>query len=71
MSSGYILNLFLSVAEHRKQAEMSREPPRHSLDIAPMVQEVTVKTEESIQKKKKGQKIEKEDMKKEIDIVCY
>lgn len=45
--------------------------PRLSLDIAPVAQEIKIRTEETIEKKKKGQKLKKEDLKKELDVVSW
>lgn len=41
-----------------------------SIDTAPMGIEMKMRNEEIQEKKKKGQKLTREDMKKEVDIVC-
>lgn len=52
--------------------ELDREThlTRLSLDIAPVAQEIKMRTEDTIEKKKKGQKLKKDDLKKELDVVC-
>lgn len=52
--------------------ELEREHnlTRLSLDIAPVAQEIKMRTEDTIEKKKKGQKLKKDDLKKELDVVC-
>lgn len=62
------------LAEERRSLDINRtlnEPAnRMSIDTAPMGIEMKMRNEEIQEKKKKGQKLTREDMKKEVDIVC-